>query len=112
MNISERTQDDIPVLELQGSMTIGRGHREFRERIQGLLGQGRTRIIADMKGVRTLDSAGIGELVAQHVSAKNRGGVLALVALSGRAGGALKTTQLAGVLQMYDTVDEAVEALS
>ena len=111
MKIDERMENDIPILVLRGSMTIGTGDRELRAAVQKWLDRGRTRIVADMSGVGTLDSAGIGELVAQHVSARNRGGTLALAALSGQAGGPLKATLLTGVLQLYDTVDEAVEAL-
>lgn len=111
MKIVERMEGGVPILELEGRLTIGHGDRELRDAVQKHLAGGRRSIVADMSGVKTLDSAGIGELVAQHVSARNRGGTLALAALSEGAGGVLNATQLTGVLQVYDSVKEALAAL-
>lgn len=105
MEISERYVDGILVLAAVGRMTIGRGDVTVREAVQKALGEGQTRIILDMKDVSALDSSGVGELVAQHVSARNRGGHLRLLHLSDRVGGVLKATRLTGILEIYD--DEA-----
>jgi anti-anti-sigma factor len=64
-----------------------------------------------MSRVTKMDSSGIGELVAAHTTVKNRGGRFILVALSERLAAVLQIINLLGVLESFDSVDEALASL-
>ncbi|HSM50383.1 MAG TPA: STAS domain-containing protein [Thermoanaerobaculia bacterium] len=108
MEIGQRQVGDVVVLAATGKLTIGQGDVLFREAVQGALREGKTKVLFDMGGVTQIDSAGVGELVANMVSLRNRGGRLALLNLSDRVGGVLKATQLTGIFEMYADEPEAL----
>jgi anti-sigma B factor antagonist len=108
MEIGQRQVGDVVVLAAAGKLTIGQGDVLFREAVQAAVRDGRTKVLFDMGGVTQIDSAGVGELVANMVSLRNRGGRLALLSLSDRVGGVLKATQLAGIFEMYADESEAL----
>ena len=64
-----------------------------------------------MKQVTKLDSSGIGELVAAHTSVTSRDGRFILVALSERLAAVLQITQVLGILESFDDMDEALDSL-
>ena len=61
-----------------------------------------------MSGVGTMDSSGIGELVAAYTSVNNRGGKLKLLNLPPKISDILQITQLITVFEVHDDEDEAV----
>lgn len=108
MKIEERMIGEVLVIAGDGKLTIGKGDVSFRDAVQQAIAHGKTKVVFDMGGVSAVDSSGIGELVANHVSLRNRGGRLALLNLSDRVGGVLKATQLTGVLDIYESESAAV----
>ena len=62
---------------------------QLRERVLDLAGNGTVHIIADLRGVGFLDSAGLGALVAARNELRGRAGSLMLVAGTGRTGDTL-----------------------
>ena len=65
-----------------------------------------------MSRVRTIDSSGVGELIAAYTTVTNRGGKLGLFALPRRVLGVMEITQLVTVLDISQDEDEAVASLS
>lgn len=111
MQLSAHMVGEVVVLKGSGKLTIGQGDVIFREAVQRAIREGVVRILFDMREVSQIDSAGVGELVANLVSLRNRGGRLALVHLSDRVGGVLKATQLTGIFDLYDDEAEALASL-
>ncbi len=108
MKISTRERDGVTILEPKGKITIGVGDVALREAVLEQLEAGHKKILIDMSGVGTMDSSGIGELVAAFTSVNNRGGKLKLLKLPPKISDILQITQLITVFEVYDDEDEAV----
>ncbi|MFJ3706249.1 MULTISPECIES: STAS domain-containing protein [Streptomyces] len=80
--------------------------------MQEELDNGSTKILLDLRGATTIDSAGIGELVSSYTRATNRGAKLKLVNLPAKIHDILAITQLITVFDVYDTEDEAVKSFA
>ena len=59
-----RDHGDVRVINLSGKITIGSGDVKIRELIDNALAEGRKNIVFNLAGVTSIDSSGIGELVA------------------------------------------------
>ncbi len=112
MKIDKRQRDGATILDLQGKITIGEGDVALREAVHEAIGAGAVNILLNMGRVRTIDSSGVGELVAAYTTVTNRGGKLGLFGLPKRVLGVLQITQLVTVLDIMKDEDEAVASLS
>lgn len=112
MKIEKRQRDGATILDLQGKITIGEGDVALREAVQAAVGDGATNILLNMARVRSIDSSGVGELVAAYTTVTNRGGKLRLFSLPGRVLGVLQITQLVTVLDILEDEEEAVASLA
>ena len=112
MKIEKRQRDGATILDLQGRITIGEGDVALREAVQAAVGEGATNILLNMARVRTIDSSGVGELVAAFTTVTNRGGKLRLFSMPKRVLGVLEITQLVTVLDILDDEDEAVASVA
>ena len=112
MEITERRTGDVVVLEFFGRLAIGDGDSEARERIATLLTGGERKILIGMAGISSMDSSGIGELVAARIVATNAGAEIRLAQLSPRVGDVLKSTQLIGIFQIFDSLEEGLSSFS
>ncbi|HVT45065.1 MAG TPA: STAS domain-containing protein [Thermoanaerobaculia bacterium] len=110
MKISNRTVDGVEIVTLQGKITIGAGDSQLREIVSNLLNEGKLKILLDMKGVTTIDSSGIGELVGSYTTVTNRGGKLKLLHLPPKVTDLLQVTQLITVFEVYEDEAEAIQA--
>jgi anti-sigma B factor antagonist len=101
---------ETAVLDIAGKVTIGHDAK-MRDAIDEALDSGAKNILLNLKGVSKIDSSGIGELVAAHNRITDSGGRLLLVSLSERIGSVLQIVNLMGVLETFDTIDDALAAL-
>jgi anti-anti-sigma factor len=65
--------DGVSVVELDGRIVLGDESNSVRERLKGLITGGKKKIVLNMSNIKYIDSAGLGALVAAHVSAKTQG---------------------------------------
>jgi anti-sigma B factor antagonist len=111
MQIQERLAGDVTVITVIGDITLNRGgDADLKGRIQGLLQQGRTRLVLDLAGVSFVDSAGLGQLVQVHATTTHQGGALKLINLTRRLRDLFVATKLSTVFESYD--DEAAAVAS
>jgi anti-sigma B factor antagonist len=110
MNISERSEDGVTILDVSGKITIGVGDVAVRDAVHTALSAGRKNLLLNLQGVTTIDSAGVGELVSAFTTVTNRGGKLKLVNLPSKVNDILQITQLITVFDVYDDEREAVES--
>jgi len=82
----------------------------LRERVIDLAGHGTVHVIADLRRVGFLDSAGLGALVAARKELRGRAGSLMLVTGTGRIVQVLRITGLTGAFALHSCVLEAVTA--
>ena len=110
MKVTTRERDGVTILDMKGKITIGVGDVALREEVQKVLGGGGRNILINLKDVKTIDSSGIGELVAAYTSATNQGGMLRLFGIPPKVGDILQITQLATVFQVEETEEAALGA--
>ncbi|MGC2854988.1 STAS domain-containing protein [Novispirillum sp. DQ9] len=112
LSITTATLGQVQVLSLRGKVTMGDGDFALRQAIHDTLNSGAQRIVLDLGGVTAMDSSGVGEMVSSYTTVTNRGGRLVLANLPNRIADILTITQLITVFDVYDSVDQAVAALS
>ena len=108
MNITTKEIEGISVVALNGRIVLGEESTALREKVKSLLDAGKKRIVLDMSNVTYIDSAGLGTLVAAHVSAKTQGASLRLSNLGNKFHDVLQLTRLLTVFNVYDTQAEAI----
>jgi anti-sigma B factor antagonist len=112
LKISNREVDGIAVLALDGRIVLGEETVALREKVKGLLGAGKKKIVLDLKNVSMIDSSGLGALVAAHSSAKSGGATLRLCNLGSRTNELLQMTRLVTVFEVSNSEADAVCAMS
>lgn len=112
MNVSKRERDGVTILDPRGKVTIGVGDVALRDAVISALNDGSKNILINLEGVSTIDSSGIGELVAAFTTVTNRGGKLKLANLSQKVTDILQVTQLVTVFDIYDDENEAVRSFA
>jgi anti-sigma B factor antagonist len=100
----------VSVVELSGRIVLGEESGKLRETVKNLIAAGKKRIVLDMSGVTYIDSAGLGILVAAHVSAKKEGAAVSLCALGQKFREVLQLTRLLTVFDVYDTRAAAIDS--
>jgi anti-sigma B factor antagonist len=108
-SVSIRQSDDVSIVEMKGHLTSFE-LAAMREAIQGLLKQGRTNILLNLRGLQYLDSSGVGELVRNYMSVVKRGGTMKVVGLGPKVEEILKITQLHRVFQEFPDERSAMES--
>jgi anti-sigma B factor antagonist len=112
LNIRETRAGDVTVLELTGRLVADEEDVIFASEVNRLIAAGRIQIVADLRDVSSLDSGGVGTLVAKLLSARRRGGDLRLLHLTDRTRRVLEITRLLGVFQVFDSADDAIRSFS
>lgn len=104
LELSER--DGWVVLAVSGEVDVATAPR-LREKLVGLVGEGRSRIVVDLEKVDFIDSTGLGVLVGALKRVRTNDGDLALVCTGPRILKVFEITGLTKVFAIHRTVDEA-----
>ena len=99
MQIKERSVGDVIILDLKGRLALGDGDETLKDKINSLVNRRQNRIVLNLAGVPSIDSAGVGELVRSLTTVTRRGGSLRLVNLTKRVTGQLVTAKLLRVFE-------------
>jgi anti-sigma B factor antagonist len=110
MNITNKEIDGVSIVALDGRIVLGEESNSLRERVKALIAEGKKKIVLNMANVKYIDSAGLGILVAAHVSAKTQGASLHLSNLGDKFHDVLQLTRLLTVFSVYDNEAEAVRS--
>ena len=111
MQVTTRDTGDAVVLTLEGRLVLEDVEAELRGAIDGLIEQGRVRVVLNLRDVAYIDSAGLGFLVSKYVSVHRRGGNMALVGVSPRVAHVLVITRLSQVFEVFASEEDAVAAI-
>ena len=110
LDVKERQAGDVTILDLSGEVRIGEGSIALRDSIRKLADEGKKNLLLNLAGVKYIDSTGIGELIANYTTIKNRGGQLKLLKLTDRVQNPLVITKLFTVFDSYDNEAEALKS--
>jgi anti-sigma B factor antagonist len=103
--INQRRVGEVIVLDLKGRTKVRGTTVELYKAIRCLVEEGKTQILLNLSSVTHIDSCGLGELIACHITAGNRGGVIKLAHLTKQLEDLMEMTKLLTVFDVYD--DEA-----
>ena len=110
LDLNERQAGDVTILDLSGSVRMGEGAILLRNSIRGLIEQGNKKILLNLRGVKNIDSSGIGELIANYTTLSRDGGQLKLLNLTEKIQNLLVITKLLTVFDSYDNEAEALNS--
>ena len=108
MSIKEKMHGDVAVISIKGNLMGEPQTTQLRDKIYSLLQDGMKKIVLDLKGVRWINSSGLGTLIAALTSVKTKGGDLRLACITEKVESVLVVTRLVKVFKEYETVDRAV----
>lgn len=112
LEITERRAGSVTVLTLNGRLVADEADVLFTQRVNALVADGRMRIVVDLREVSTIDSGGVGSLVAKLLSARRAGGDLRLAQVTDRTRRVLEITKLLNVFHVFDSPDAAVRSFA
>ena len=110
MDITNKEIDGVSVVALDGRIVLGEESNALRERVKALIAEGKKKIVLNMANVKYIDSAGLGILVAAHVSANKQGAALHLSNLGNKFHDVLQLTRLLTVFSVFDSEAEAIRS--
>jgi anti-sigma B factor antagonist len=108
MKMTNREVDGVSVVAMHGRIVLGEESNALREKVKSLIAAGKQKLVVNMDDVKYIDSAGLGTLIAAHISAKNQGASLSLCHLGSKFHELLQITKLLTVFEVYDTEAAAV----
>ncbi|KPK87070.1 hypothetical protein AMJ80_12680 [bacterium SM23_31] len=105
--IEHRKENDYTVTSINGKLMGGPETAEFNDYISNLQNNGIVNLIFDLGGVRWINAAGIGALIAGIANLKNNNRTVKLANLSPKVKDVFNITRLSAVLEIYDSVEDA-----
>jgi anti-sigma B factor antagonist len=112
LEVAERQAGDVAILDLNGAIRIGAGGVELRDAIRRLTGEGKKKILLNLRGVSYIDSTGIGELIANFTTITREGGQLKLLNLTEKIQNLLVITKLLTVFDVYEDEPTALNSFN
>jgi anti-sigma B factor antagonist len=110
MEISERNDGKVTVLNLSGKITLGEGDMLLKDKLHSLLNQGRKDVLLNLAQVSYVDSAGLGAIVGAYTTMTREGGSLKLANITKKLQDLLSITKLLTVFDTFESEDEALRS--
>src|SRR5712691_12179899 len=109
MQLSERTNGDVVIVDVSGKITLGDGgDSALKDKMNSLVQQGHKKVLLNLGDVSYVDSAGLGEIIQAYATVNKNGGTLKLLNVTKRIKDLLSITKL---LTVFDTFDNEAEAV-
>jgi anti-sigma B factor antagonist len=108
MKIKEKMEGDIAVLTVSGNMMGGPESAVLHEKVKSLITDGLKNVVIDIKGVKWMNSSGLGVLMACMTSLQQVGGKLKLASVTEKVKSILMITKLIELFETYENSDRAV----
>jgi len=109
LSLETRNRGDIIIVHCQGRI-VYRDEAAELSRVVGEAQQQAKKLVLDLSGVNSIDSAGIGELALLQTWSEARSGSLKFAGASPLVSDLLELTNLDSVLEVHPTVEAALAA--
>lgn len=111
MNFDTTTvEKDIPILHVEGKI-LGNAADVFRKEMEQQLQTAQGKLVVNLMNVPLIDSSALGAIVLTLKYCQRSGGKLVLLKPQKAVREVLEVTQLATVIEIYDTEESASAAL-
>ncbi len=107
---NEKITGNRNLITISGRLTASNSG-DIKEYLQDLIGQGYNELVFDLSGITFLDSSGLAIFVSALKSTREAEGWLKLAGLSEIPGNIFKLTRLDQVIDMYDSIEEAMQSI-
>lgn len=107
---STRLVEGVVIVDIIGQLKLGQATGVLRNVVRGLLSDGYKKIVLNFAEVLTIDSCGIGELVAAHTSVSNEGGEVKLLNLTKNVKNVMHITRLFTIFPTFEDQAEAIQS--
>jgi len=111
MEIKEKQVDGVTVISLMGSIDAMTAPK-ITEFIQGQIGKGNIKLVADISGVDYTSSAGLRVLLGAIKETRSQSGDLRLTGIQPDVQKVLNLSGFTNILKVFDTLDAAVASYS
>ena len=108
LNITTRSADGVTILDLGGSIQLGTSSSQLHQTLKTLVDGGERNVLINLAKVTSIDSSGLGSLIAGYATLEKNDGTLKLCNLSTRVIELMTITKLFTVFEIFDTEAEAV----
>ena len=112
MKIEEKIENHLAILKIEGNIMGGPDTDELHARIRSLLDDDIVHVILDLQGVKWLNSAGLGVIIACLATLKKSNGILKLAGVTRKIESLLVITQLNRIFEIFDSVEKAVASMT
>ena len=109
LEITPRVVDQVLVLDCSGRIAIGEDLAFYKNFLKQLL-LTTDALVVNLEGVTYMDSSGLSIIVASYTSARERGATMKLTRVNSAIRDLFRITRLLEVLDIHQSVDEAVRA--
>jgi len=110
MQISEKKENDVTVLNLDGSLMGGPEAVSLNEKINRLLDEKSLKVVLNLEQVERVNSSGLGILIKVLTTFKRNGGELKLAHVNPKIENLLVVTKLNTIFESYETEESAVNS--
>jgi anti-sigma B factor antagonist len=110
LEIVQREQEGIQIVDLKGGLTFGPEDLHFRSELEGLVRAGTTRVVLNLDHLSELDTTGLGTLLFALAKLRKAGGNLALVNLKPLHIQVVVEARLTAVFNVYKEDQDAINS--
>jgi bifunctional UDP-N-acetylglucosamine pyrophosphorylase / glucosamine-1-phosphate N-acetyltransferase len=107
--LNRRDIGEITVFDVSGRLTMGRSVDLLSHHVREALGEGRRRILLDLKELVYLDSSGMGGLMAAASALRTAGGELRLSAVPSKVQRLMEVANLDQVFNIFENQEAAMQ---
>ena len=112
MTISEREQNGIVIISLQGNMIGGPGATLLSEKLREHLKTDCKNFVLNMSQIEWMNSSGLGILMGGLTTVRQNGGHLKLAHVTDKIQELLRITKLNRIFDVFNDEAEAIESFS
>lgn len=112
LTITQRRNGPLVILDLVGQIRLGQSNINLHKTLKELVHSGEMLILLNLEEVSTIDSSGLGELIAGHATLEKSGGELKLLKLTNRVTELMMITKLLTVFDVYESETEAIASFT
>jgi anti-sigma B factor antagonist len=110
MQITERTEDNVPVVSITGDIDLETSP-QLRDFLKPISSKKTRLLLLDFSGVNYIDSSGLATLIEYFQAVQNFQGKLALASLSPRVKNVFEIVRLEQIFSLHPDVPSALAAL-